>query len=79
VTEGAAVVGIELVPEVGLEVAVAVAAAVIGIVAAIVCVGGEAAPGAAAGEAGTCPVRGPPGGRMMVRSSSSGFMQRSPP
>ena len=73
--EGGAVVGIEVVPEVDID------------------VGGRALrhrrrnrlrrrgsrSGAAADGAGICPVRGPPGGRMMVRSSSSGFMQRSPP
>ena len=43
----------------------------------IASVGGYAVLGGARGDGGICPVRGPPGGRMMVRSSSSGFMQSS--
>jgi hypothetical protein len=80
-TEGAAVVGIDVAPDVGIEVAGDRGEGIVcvGANGGIACVGGYAAPGVAAVDAGCCPVRGPPGGRMMVRSSSSGFMQLVPP
>ena len=70
--DGGAVVGIDVAAEVGIDVAAEVDRHRLRRR-----VGRAAEP--AAGDAGICPVRGPPGGRMMVRSSSSGFMQRSPP